>query len=111
MKIKEFINVHVYCFVVPYWIDYTDIGKEGKWVSLSTGKGIYHSRTFKPDNARGNQDCAFNNFGLRQGHWDDTYCTDKLNVICEAVRKYEQKTNCYSEKTGKQLISYSFRET
>eukprot|EP00105_Crassostrea_gigas_P030478 XP_011452793.1 PREDICTED: lectin BRA-3-like [Crassostrea gigas] len=69
---------------VPYWIDSTDIGREGKWVTLSTGKSGYTNWHSRPDNAGGNQHCAFNNFGRHLGRWDDVGCKYPLQVICEA---------------------------
>lgn len=69
---------------VEYWIDFTDIGTEGKWVTLSTGKSTYTSWDYgQPDNWRGDQDCANNNYSKRLGRWDDTKCINTYQVMCE----------------------------
>lgn len=78
------IEIHAELQTVPYWIDSTDIGREGKWVTLSTGKSGYTNWHSRPDNAGGNQHCAFNNFGRHLGRWDDVGCKYPLQVICEA---------------------------
>lgn len=58
-----------------YWIDFTDIGTEGKWVTFSTGKSEYTSwDRAQPDNGGGHQHCALNNFSNRAGRWDDEGC-------------------------------------
>ena len=69
---------------VKYWMDYTDNGMEGKWVSFSTGKSDY-SNWFKgePNNKRGKQHCALNNHGKR-GFWDDGTCSYQRQFTCEA---------------------------
>lgn len=47
----------------PYWIDFTDIGTKGKWVTFSTGKSTYTSwRKGQPNNYKCNQDCPYTNF-------------------------------------------------
>ncbi|XP_052691215.1 C-type lectin-like [Crassostrea angulata] len=70
---------------VQYWIDFTDNGMEGKWVTLSTGKSEFTSwDRGQPDNAAGKQHCAYNNFSRRIGHWDDIRCTYSFQVMCEA---------------------------
>ncbi|XP_052691257.1 perlucin-like protein isoform X2 [Crassostrea angulata] len=69
--------------IVGYWIDFTDIGTEGKWVTLSTGKSEYtrwHSG--QPDNSGGKQHCAYNNYV--KGSWDDVSCKTAIQVVCEA---------------------------
>ncbi|XP_078336990.1 perlucin-like protein [Crassostrea virginica] len=69
---------------VLYWIDYTDLGKEGNWVSFSTGEHAF-SRWHRgqPDNA-GNQDCAYNNFHKDRGYWDDAECLKyRFQPLCE----------------------------
>lgn len=80
--LKELKYMHN--FKQLYWIDSTDIGREGKWVTLSTGKSGYTNWHSRPDNAGGNQHCAFNNFGRHLGRWDDVGCKYPLQVICEA---------------------------
>lgn len=69
---------------VNYWIDLTDVGKEGHWIMLSTGKRSTFTSwdSGQPDNS-GNQDCAYNNFRKRLGRWDDLSCTSKTQVMCE----------------------------
>ncbi|XP_052691169.1 C-type lectin domain family 10 member A-like [Crassostrea angulata] len=67
--------------IVAYWIDFTDIGTEGKWVTLSTGKSEYTRwQSGQPDNYRGNQNCAYN----MKGSWDDHSCKSTYQVLCEA---------------------------
>ena len=76
---------------VRYWIDYTDIGKEGHWVALSTGRNDYSNWSkSNPDNA-GNQDCATNNFKSQLGEWDDVGCLDQYPPLCEASGKSDHK--------------------
>ena len=74
---------------VPYWIDYTDISKEGKWVSFSTGENAFSSwHKGQPDNAGGNQDCAINNYASQRGYWDDVSCFGStVPALCEASGK------------------------
>lgn len=68
-----------------YWIDFTDIGTEGKWVTFSTGKSEYTSwDRAQPDNGGGHQHCALNNFSNRAGRWDDEGCKKSFQVFCEA---------------------------
>ncbi|XP_065941625.1 lectin BRA-3 isoform X1 [Magallana gigas] len=70
---------------VEYWIDFTDIGTEGKWVTFSTGKSEYTSwNSGQPDNSGGKQDCAINNHSKRPGRWDDETCNGNFQVMCEA---------------------------
>ncbi|XP_061174176.1 perlucin-like protein isoform X2 [Saccostrea echinata] len=70
---------------VRYWIDLTDAGKEGKWMTLSTGKGPTFTAWIKgqPDNAGGNEDCAINNWS-KPGHWNDERCSSTFQVMCES---------------------------
>nr|XP_022337538.1 lectin BRA-3-like [Crassostrea virginica] len=68
---------------VRYWIDYTDTGNEGHWVTLSTGRNDYSSwHKAQPDNS-GNQDCAKNNHLGQLGQWDDDGCYEKFPPLCE----------------------------
>lgn len=68
-----------------YWIDFTDIGTEGKWVTFSTGKSEYTSwDRAQPDNGGGHQHCALNNFSNHAGRWDDEGCKKSFQVFCEA---------------------------
>lgn len=77
--ISNFINECLQ--TVAYWIDFTDIGTEGKWVTLSTGKSEYTRwQSGQPDNYRGNQNCAYN----IKGSWDDHSCKSTYQVLCEA---------------------------
>nr|XP_022322484.1 lectin BRA-3-like [Crassostrea virginica] len=70
---------------VRYWIDYTDLGMTGKWVTFSTGKSDYTNwDRGEPNNRGGNQHCACNNLQGRLGRWDDIGCLVKLQVLCEA---------------------------
>ena len=81
VPINAFINLSV-----SYWIDYTDIGKEGQWVALSTGRNDYSNwHKVNPDNYR-NQDCATNNY-LIQGQWDDDNCYAIHPPLCETSGK------------------------
>lgn len=67
-----------------YWIDFTDIGMEWKWVTFSTGKIEYTNwNSGQPDNAGGRQDCAINNYTSRAGYWDDRGCTASIQLMCE----------------------------
>ncbi|XP_052685548.1 C-type lectin domain family 4 member K-like [Crassostrea angulata] len=60
---------------VPYWIDFTDNGTEGKWITLSTGKTAYSSwDKGQPANWGKAQHCAFTNYQSRLGRWDDVQC-------------------------------------
>ncbi|XP_061174193.1 C-type lectin lectoxin-Lio1-like isoform X4 [Saccostrea echinata] len=69
---------------VPYWIDLTDVGKEGTWMTFSSGKGPTFTAWAKgqPDNSGGKQHCAYNNWTGRSD-WDDGGCTYKTQVMCE----------------------------
>lgn len=72
-----------------YWIDFTDFGMEGKWVTFSTGKNEYTNwNSGQPDNAGGRQDCAVNNYANRAGYWADGGCTASIQVMCEASSKF-----------------------
>eukprot|EP00105_Crassostrea_gigas_P030477 XP_011452792.2 PREDICTED: galactose-specific lectin nattectin-like [Crassostrea gigas] len=73
---KTFPNIY-------YWIDFTDIGTEGKWVAFSTGKSEYTSWiSGQPDNYQGKEHCAA---GLHQKTlWNDVKCDLKYQVMCEA---------------------------
>ena len=73
---------------VPYWIDYTDIGKEGHWVALSSGRNDYSNWSKVNPNNDGNQDCATNNY-LSQGQWDDDKCYAHHPPLCETSGKYD----------------------
>ena len=79
-----FLILSIIKYSVLYWIDYTDLGKEGNWVSFSTGENTF-SRWHRgqPDNM-GNQDCAYNNFHKDRGYWDDAECLKyKFQPLCE----------------------------
>lgn len=55
---------------VRFWLDHTDVGKEGRWKMFSTGK----SPTFsfwspgQPDNHRGSQNCINNSISVHKDH-------------------------------------------
>ena len=75
--------------LVQYWIDYTDIGEEGNWFTLSTGKNEFSNWSKgQPDNG-GDQDCTTNNIGSLLGQWDDKSCHAKWPVLCEASGKVD----------------------
>lgn len=90
------IEIHALLQTVHYWIDFTDNGTEGKWVTLSTGRSEYTSwDRGQPDNWRGNQNCAYNNFRKRAGRWDDGGCKAKFQAMCEASGIFNSK--CFSK--------------
>eukprot|EP00105_Crassostrea_gigas_P015832 XP_011432965.1 PREDICTED: perlucin-like protein [Crassostrea gigas] len=70
---------------VRFWLDHTDVGKEGRWKMFSTGK----SPTFsfwspgQPDNHRGSQNCGYSYFNKNTGAWDDGGCSARFWIICE----------------------------
>nr|XP_022310067.1 perlucin-like protein [Crassostrea virginica] len=67
---------------VPFWFDYTDLGMEGKWVSLFAGKSDYSNwGKSQPDNARNSEHCALIYFS--DGRWNDQGCLDKMQALCE----------------------------
>ena len=73
---------------VLYWIDYTDISKEGNWRSFSNGENAFSSWYKGQPNNAGPQDCAVNNFASQPGYWDDFSCfTPAYPVLCEASGK------------------------
>lgn len=52
-------------------------------MTLSTGKSEYRRwHGGQPDNASGNQHCAYNNYA--KGFWDDVSCKTTIQVLCEA---------------------------
>lgn len=58
-------------------------------MTLSTGKSEFTSwDRGQPDNSAGNQNCAYNNYASRIGHWDDIQCTYSIQVMCEASGKF-----------------------
>ncbi|XP_078336955.1 C-type lectin domain family 4 member F-like [Crassostrea virginica] len=68
---------------VRYWIDYTDIGKEGCWLTFSSGRDEYSSwYSRRPDGGR-IQNCATNNYLSQLGRWDDVGCHDRYPSLCE----------------------------
>lgn len=71
-----------------YWIDFTDIGTEGKWVAFSSGKSKYTSWiSGQPDNSEGKEHCAV---GLHQKIlWNDVNCDSKYQVMCEASGNFK----------------------
>lgn len=75
---------------VRFWLDHTDVGKEGRWKMFSTGK----SPTFsfwspgQPDNYRGSQNCGYSYYNKNTGVWDDGVCSARLWIICETSGKY-----------------------
>lgn len=73
---------------VLFWIDYTDISKEGNWMSFSTGENAFSSwHKRQPDNS-GDQDCAINNYSSYRGYWDDVGCFGHTyQILCEASGK------------------------
>lgn len=74
---------------VRFWLDHTDVGKEGRWKMFSTGK----SPTFsfwspgQPDNHRGPQNCGYSYFNKNTGAWDDGGCSARFWIICETSGK------------------------
>ncbi|XP_061174207.1 lectin BRA-3-like [Saccostrea echinata] len=71
---------------VPYWIDLTDTGVEGKWMMFSTGKLVQFKSWSKgqPDDWKHDQDCAYNNFSKQLGLWDDGGCNWSIAFVCES---------------------------
>lgn len=87
MKLKKKCTIsnliNEYLQTVYYWIDFTDIGTEGKWVTLSTGKSEYTRwHRGQPDNYGGKESCAINNYV--KGFWNDDICKKAYQVLCEA---------------------------
>lgn len=81
----QIVQTHACFQTVSYWIDFTDVGKEGKWVTLSTGKNEYSNwDRGQPDNAGGKQDYAINNYGKRLGRWNDGHLSMTFQAMCEA---------------------------
>lgn len=81
----QIVQTHACFQTVSYWIDFTDVGKEGKWVTLSTGKNEYSNwDREQPDNAGGKQDYAINNYGKRLGRWNDGHLSMTFQAMCEA---------------------------
>nr|XP_022305465.1 C-type lectin domain family 10 member A-like [Crassostrea virginica] len=68
---------------VQFWIDYTDIGMEGKWVSLFSGKSDYAIwLKGQPDNGNNLEHCAYMH---NAGGWNDQRCLIfKCHAMCEA---------------------------
>ncbi|XP_078334644.1 perlucin-like protein isoform X2 [Crassostrea virginica] len=68
---------------VEYWIDYFDVGMEGKWVTFSSGKSFYSNwEKNQPNNYKGSENCAHNNLS-RRGYWNDRDCLVKRSFVCE----------------------------
>ena len=72
---------------VEYWIDYFDVGMEGKWVTFSSGRSFYSNwEKNQPNNYKGSEHCAHNNLS-RRGYWNDRDCLVKRSFVCEASGK------------------------
>lgn len=83
-----FSNSSVY-LTVAYWIDFTDVGMEGKWMTLSTGKNEYSNwDRGQPDNSAGKQHFAINNYGKRLGLWNDGEIALTFQAMCETSGMY-----------------------
>ena len=84
--------MHLWYYPVRYWIDYTDIGKEGCWLTFSSGKDEYSSWYSKrPDGGR-IQNCATNNYLSQLGQWDDVGCYNRYPPLCETSGKICHKS-------------------
>lgn len=71
-----------------YWIDFTDIGTDGKWVTLSTGKSEYTSWiSGQPINHKGKENCAVGMYQKKL--WNDEKCDLKYQVMCEASGNFK----------------------
>lgn len=84
---KDFFQINrIYIKIVQFWIDYTDIGMEGKWVSLFSGKSDYAIwLKGQPDNANNLEHCAYMH---NAGGWNDQRCLIfKCHAMCEASGK------------------------
>lgn len=77
-------------------------------MTLSTGRSEYTSwDRGQPDNWRGNQNCAYNNFRKRAGRWDDGGCKAKFQAMCEASGIFNSKCffqNCFAHNKKSSLL-------
>lgn len=77
-------------------------------MTLSTGRSEYTSwDRGQPDNWRGNQNCAYNNFRKRAGRWDDGGCKTKFQAMCEASGIFNSK--CFFKTVLLIIRSRSFK--
>ncbi|XP_025095058.1 low affinity immunoglobulin epsilon Fc receptor-like [Pomacea canaliculata] len=70
------------------WIGLEDFAEEGHFVWSSSQRVPSYTNwaPHVPDDINGNQDCGWitnHPAWWAAGLWDDGYCTDKFNVICE----------------------------
>ncbi|XP_052709185.1 C-type lectin mannose-binding isoform-like [Crassostrea angulata] len=68
------------------WIDVVDLGKEGKWMSFSSGKTANYLPWYdsEPNNYDSSEHCAFM-FNSGTEKWYDGNCTSSLNFMCKKI--------------------------
>lgn len=65
------------------WLGYSDIQKEGRYVSMSNAEELGYQNWYKtePNNFGGNEHCAAIHF--QYVGWVDYHCTAKFNYVCK----------------------------
>ncbi|XP_062579535.1 perlucin-like protein [Saccostrea cucullata] len=85
---ENWIDLH--CRIRGYrygvWLGICDHQLEGKFVSISNGKGISYSHWIRgePNDYRSNEDCALYWYTLKG--WNDTPCSGKINYVCKKAK-------------------------
>ncbi|XP_045479161.1 perlucin-like isoform X2 [Harmonia axyridis] len=72
--------------VERFWTSGTDMGEEGSFVWLSTGRPLNFTSwcNGQPDNGGKNEHClAIQRLGVENYVWNDRSCLDEYNFICE----------------------------
>lgn len=80
-------TITVLCLIPGYtkgvWLGYSDIQKEGRYVSMSNAEELGYNNWHKtePNNAGGIEHCAA--IHVQYVGWVDVHCTAKFNFVCK----------------------------
>lgn len=82
-KIQLSFSVLIPGYTKGVWLGYSDIQKEGRYVSMSNAEELGYNNWHKtePNNAGGIEHCAA--IHVQYVGWVDVHCTAKFNFVCK----------------------------
>lgn len=71
------------------WLGYSDIQKEGQFVTLSAAQNLQYKNWSKgePNNVRGIEHCT--GYFVSTKSWNDCICTGQLHYVCKKNKNLE----------------------